>query len=103
MRYRVCTAPRQRFLLLRRIGCVLNPMTTRAIRTGSALVFALATGAVLPCVAQQPATATSPAQTAPQPPAPAAQSGNTDLDAGLQYLKSNQFEKALASFQKVLA
>jgi tetratricopeptide (TPR) repeat protein len=57
------------------------------------------------CVAQVPATAPAPAQPASQPPAQATaqQSSNADLDEGLQYLKNSQFDKALASFQKVLA
>jgi tetratricopeptide (TPR) repeat protein len=79
-------------------------MTTRAIRTGSPAVFALATIVTLTCVAQEPATPPASTQPAPQPPAQATEqaSGNADLDEGVKYLKNNQFEKALASFQKVL-
>ena len=80
-------------------------MATRAIRTGPVAVFALVMIVALTCVGQEPATPPAPVQPPPQPPAQATEqaSGNADLDAGLQYLKSNQFEKALASFQKVLA
>ncbi len=58
----------------------------------------------MPSVAQEPANPPAAAPSTTQAPAQASasQSGNADLDAGLQYLKTNQFEKALASFQKVL-
>jgi len=86
-------------------------MTTRVFRAKPAVVIALVMIAALPCVAQEPASSPTqpdqqeqPSPRAAQPPvqAPAPQAGNADLDAGLQYLKSNQFEKALASFQMVL-
>jgi tetratricopeptide (TPR) repeat protein len=79
-------------------------MTTRAIQTGSIAAFVLAMFASLPCVGQEPATPPPSAQPAPQPPTQATEqgSGNPDLDEGLKDLKTNQFEKALASFQKVL-
>jgi len=70
------------------------------------MCFALATIAAQLCGAQEPATTSPPAQPVTQPTtqAPAAQpAGNADLDEGLQYLKTSQFDKALASFQKVLA
>ncbi len=55
---------------------------------------------------QEPASTSAPPQapasTSAPPQAPVQTPTNPDLDAGLQYLKTNQFEKALASFQKVL-
>ncbi len=79
-------------------------MPIRAIRTGSVAVFALVMLVALTCVGQEPATPPAPVQPPPQPPAQATEqaSGNADLDEGLKYLRNNQFDKALASFQKVL-
>jgi tetratricopeptide (TPR) repeat protein len=79
-------------------------MTTRAPRARSVAVVALAAIVSLRCSPQQPAPAPERTQPTPQSPvqAPAQQPGNADLDEGLKYLRSNQFEKALSSFQKVL-
>jgi tetratricopeptide (TPR) repeat protein len=83
-------------------------MITGAFRARSVAVFALAAIVAVQGRAQQPAAQPSPPQAAPQTstqaPSPDAgqQAANADLDAGLQYLKANQFEKALESFQKVL-
>jgi tetratricopeptide (TPR) repeat protein len=84
-------------------------MVTRIFRLRPLISFVLAMTAAYLCAAQEPATTTAPAQpsvqTTTQPPAQAGAqpAGNADLDEGLQYLKASQFEKALASFQKVLA
>lgn len=83
-------------------------MMTLRIRKRSVVVFTAAAISTLLCIAQQPASPPPSTQPAPQPaeqtPAQTQEepSANADLDAGLAYLKSNQFEKALASFQKVL-
>jgi tetratricopeptide (TPR) repeat protein len=52
------------------------------------------------CQAQQSSAPAAPPQASSQ--AAPQTSGNADLDAGLQYLKNNQFDKALANFQKAL-
>jgi tetratricopeptide (TPR) repeat protein len=85
-------------------------MTTRAFRVRSAALIALTAMAALCCAAQEPAEAPPSAQTQapPQTPTQASsqpagqQASNAQLDEGLKYLRSNQFEKALASFQKAL-
>jgi len=79
-------------------------MTIGAFRARSVAVLALSAIAALPGRAQQPASEPAPSQAGASLPSqpPAQQASNADIDAGLQYLKSNQFEKALASFQKVL-
>lgn len=77
-------------------------MTTRALQARSAAIFALAAMIAPGCVAQQPTTTTAPTPTQSTPQAGAQQAGATELDEGLQYLKNNQFNKALAAFQKVL-
>jgi tetratricopeptide (TPR) repeat protein len=55
---------------------------------------------------QAPASASAPPSTSAPAQAPSTTTAQTptnpDIDAGLQYLKANQYEKALASFQKVL-
>ncbi len=72
------------------------------------MVAAFAVVGAVRGAAQQPAAGGSAAQESSPTGAPSSsQTGaeaslNADLDAGEQYLKSNQFEKALASFQKAL-
>ncbi len=53
-----------------------------------------------PASTSAPTSAGAPAQTPSNTPTQTPT--NPDIDAGLQYLKANQYEKALASFQKVL-
>jgi tetratricopeptide (TPR) repeat protein len=82
-------------------------MATRAFQARSAVALAVAGMVALQCVAQQPTTTPSqtPTQSAPTgtTSSPAAQPpGNSELDEGIKYLRNNQPDKALASFQKVL-
>jgi tetratricopeptide (TPR) repeat protein len=81
-------------------------MVTRILKSKSFIVFALAVIGAHLCVGQEPATAPTQPPTQAATPTPnqaeAPPASNADLDEGLQYLKMSQFEKALASFQKVL-
>jgi tetratricopeptide (TPR) repeat protein len=65
--------------------------------TRTAALVVLSFVAALPCLAQSTAApAAAAAESAPQ------QQSNAGIDEGLKYLKSNQPEKALSAFQKVL-
>lgn len=83
-------------------------MKNLRIKTRSVVVVSAVAISTLLCGAQEPSSPPTSTQAAPQgasqaaTPAAEQPSTNADLDAGLAYLKSNQFEKALASFQKVL-
>ncbi len=78
-------------------------MATRAFQARSAVALAVAGMVALQCVAQQMTTPPSQAPTQSAPAAAPAQApGNSELDEGIKYLRNNQPDKALASFQKVL-
>ncbi len=82
-------------------------MMTGAFRARSVALFALVAIGASQSRAQQPTAEPAPPQSTSQTPAQAPSSApqapaNADIDTGLQYLKANQFEKALASFQKAL-
>ncbi|AXC15877.1 hypothetical protein ACPOL_6665 [Acidisarcina polymorpha] len=74
-------------------------MTLFSISTRDAAILAVLAVAGLVCGAQdQPTSAPANAPASPSTQQP----GNADLDQGLSYLKANQPEKALASFQTIL-